>query len=230
MYGKILIKAKLKVLTGMHIGGSDAFSAIGAVDSPVIKDQVTQLPIIPGSSLKGKLRTLLARSFENNIVLPRWNEDKPEIKRLFGTSGGNGEKPAKSRLQFADAFLCNAGYLKETGGITEVKFENNINRMTSVADPRQIERVPRGAEFELTIVYDIEKEEEIKKDFDNLALAIKLLHLDYIGGHGTRGYGKVKISCFTVSVIEGQLDKNKAEELAMILKGVESYEILSVPV
>lgn len=62
MYGKILIQFQLKVLTGMHIGGSDAFSAIGAVDKPVIRDPLTNEPILPGSSLKGKMRTLLARA------------------------------------------------------------------------------------------------------------------------------------------------------------------------
>ena len=62
MYGKILIRCDLEVRTGMHIGGSSAFSAIGAVDSPVVRDPYTGYPIVPGSSLKGKLRTLLARS------------------------------------------------------------------------------------------------------------------------------------------------------------------------
>lgn len=52
MYGKILIRCELVVRTGLHIGGSSAFSAIGAVDSPVVRDTTTGLPIIPGSSLK----------------------------------------------------------------------------------------------------------------------------------------------------------------------------------
>ena len=62
MYGKLLIRCELEVVTGLHIGDSSAFSAIGAVDSPVVRDPLSSLPIIPGSSLKGKLRTLLARS------------------------------------------------------------------------------------------------------------------------------------------------------------------------
>ncbi len=70
MYSKLLIEGTIEVVTGMHIGGNDAFSAIGAVDKPVIKDSRTQEPIIPGSSLKGKLRTLLARSLSDAIILP----------------------------------------------------------------------------------------------------------------------------------------------------------------
>ena len=59
MYGKILLKCDLVVLTGMHIGGSSTFSAIGAVDKPVVRDARTGLPIVPGSSLKGKPPHLL---------------------------------------------------------------------------------------------------------------------------------------------------------------------------
>ena len=73
MYGKILIQGEIEILTGMHIGGGDSFSAIGAVDSPIIRDAISGLPIIPGSSIKGKLRTLLARDKTNSIIL---NEPK----------------------------------------------------------------------------------------------------------------------------------------------------------
>jgi CRISPR-associated protein Csm3 len=225
MYGKILIKSKLTVLTGMHIGGSNSFSAIGTVDSVVIRDAMTKLPIIPGSSLKGKLRTLLARSMANKIQLNDCNSDSAEVKRLFGSSS----KPiVKSRLQFADAFLTNAARLNELGGATEIKFENTINRLTSVANPRQIERVVRGAEFELALVYDIDQQEEIRVDFENISKAFKLLHMDYLGGHGTRGYGKVKLSDFNVTIIEGDANALDLELLSQILKGVEDYEVLSL--
>lgn len=225
MYGKILIKSKLTVLTGMHIGGSNTFSAIGTVDSVVIKDAMTKLPMIPGSSLKGKLRTLLARSLSNKIKLDECNNDSPEVKRLFGSSS----KPiVKSRLQFADAFLTNAARLNELGGASEIKFENTISRITSVANPRQIERVVRGAEFELNLVYDIDQQAEVEADFNNLAKAFKLLHMDYLGGHGTRGYGKVKLSDFNVKIIEGDADKLNVDMLSQILKGVEDYAVLSL--
>ena len=64
MYAKIQILGTIEVVTGMHIGGSGAFAAIGAVDSPIIKDVITNLPLIPGSSLKGKMRTLLAKKYK----------------------------------------------------------------------------------------------------------------------------------------------------------------------
>ena len=80
MYTKILIQFDLEVVTGMHIGGSSAFSAIGAVDSPVIRDALTGRPIVPGSSLKGKLRTLLARSFAGDIQkMPEFRDDHPAV-------------------------------------------------------------------------------------------------------------------------------------------------------
>lgn len=88
MYCKIKISGKIKVMTGMHIGGSSAFSAIGAVDSPVIRDKQSDLPIIPGSTLKGKMRTLMARGFsESASAKIGYHDDDPEIVlRLFGNA------------------------------------------------------------------------------------------------------------------------------------------------
>ena len=82
MYGKIQITGKIEVLTGMHIGGSSAFAAIGAVDAPIIRDVSTNLPMIPGSSLKGKMRTLLAREY-NETINASPDEDDIRLTRLF---------------------------------------------------------------------------------------------------------------------------------------------------
>ena len=108
MYGKVIIDCTLLVRTGMHIGGSSVFSAIGAVDSPVVSNPSDGNPIVPGSSLKGKLRTLLARSYAKNIHnMPDFNDDDAVIIRLFGASKSADGKPVTARLQFADAFVCN---------------------------------------------------------------------------------------------------------------------------
>ena len=176
MYGKILIRCELIVRTGMHIGGSSAFSAIGAVDSPVVRDCYTGLPIVPGSSLKGKLRTLLARSVYQDIdamaKAGNCNKDPEQILRLFGAS----EPVRRSRLQFADAFLTNEKALSNVG-VTEVKTENAISRATSVANPRQIERVIAGAAFGVSIVYDVTDPAQVEEDLALLAKGMKLLQL-----------------------------------------------------
>jgi len=100
--GKIIIKTDLTVLTGLHIGGSDAYSAIGTVDSPVIKSSKDGKPIIPGSSLKGKLRSLIAAVEDTSEEFKSVNTDKAFIKDMFGSSSPI--KPA--RLQFSDAYVC----------------------------------------------------------------------------------------------------------------------------
>jgi CRISPR-associated protein Csm3 len=78
--------------------------------------------------------------------------------------------------------------------VTEIKFENSIDRQTAVANPRQLERVPTGAEFTFKLIYNIEDETEMEEDLQNILMAIELLELDYLGGHGTRGYGRVGFS------------------------------------
>ncbi len=221
MYGKILIHCKLIVCTGMHIGDSSAFSAIGAVDSQVVRDPLTGLPIVPGSSLKGKLRTLLARSISGDIQhMPRHDDDDERVKRLFGSSS-----PVRAaRLQFSDCFVSNADEMRRVG-ITEVKAENGINRADSVANPRFIERVSRGTAFAVNIVYDIADETQITDDLALLAKGMKLLQLDYLGGHGTRGSGRVSLRDFRITAFETKLD---AQALKALFQEVEEYELLPV--
>ena len=91
--GKILITGELLVKTGMHIGGSTEYAPIGSVDSPFIRDPLTQKPIIPGSSLKGKIRTLLARYTCEKFILNSIDADNDIIKRLFGST--NNQVPAR---------------------------------------------------------------------------------------------------------------------------------------
>ena len=100
-----------------------------------------------------------------------------------------GSEPVRfARLQFADAFLLNSDQLKGVG-VTEVKSENTINRLTSKATPRQIERVVAGSRFGVNIVYNLSDPKEMEEDLSLLSKAMKLLQLDYLGGHGSRGTG-----------------------------------------
>ena len=104
---KIRFSGVIELESGLHIGGGDAFAAIGAIDSPIVKDSVTNLPIIPGSSLKGKMRTLLARSY-NEEVAKTPNDDNERITRLFGASSGygkDGKCPLKHDL-FSETVFC----------------------------------------------------------------------------------------------------------------------------
>ena len=188
MFSKIEITGIIQAETGIHIGGNSQFAAIGAVDSPVIRDVYTDYPMIPGSSLKGKMRTLLAKQYNKGLEKPENDDDR--ILRLFGSAEKG--KIQFSRLIFSDMIMVNAEKLQKTGiSTTEIKFENTINRLTAVAMPRQIERAVRGSEYELHLIYNLEKEEEFEEDMKLLRHAMTLLTYDYIGGHGSRGYGKI---------------------------------------
>lgn len=202
--GKVLITGILKVLTGMHIGGSSDFAPIGAVDSPFIRDLFTHAPIIPGSSIKGKLRTLLARMSCDGYILNSVADDNAVVARLFGASGKN--FACSARLQFFDLFITEEtkerfSALDTDTYIGEVKFENTISRTSGVANPRQIERVPAGAEFAFKLVYNVEDLEEVQDDLATLADGFKLLENDYLGGHGSRGYGRVALQNIKLEVV-----------------------------
>ena len=231
MYDKLKIKGKIEVVTGLHIGGSSQFSAIGAVDSPVIKDKLSNQPIIPGSSLKGKMRTLLAKSKSENNIVKKPDEDSEELLNLFGSSvkskksnnGNTEEKIMQGRLQFKDAQLSNMSELKARllDTAVEVKFENTIDRLTAEANPRQIERVVREAKFHFEIMYDAWFEfsddekcmERIANDFNIIGEGMQLLQLDYLGGNGTRGYGKIKFGELSVDHVFGASNIDTAKLL-----------------
>lgn len=203
----------------MHIGG---------IDNSVIKHPLTQSPYIPGSSLKGKIRTLLewrSGAVQNNpLTLKDVSKNPEEVKnilRLFGISGDtkNSEQEVAeigvSRLAFWDCAL-NEDWEKairdDNQLLTEAKSENTIDRITSTAgNPRQTERVPAGAEFDFKLM--LRQFEGDKPELLDLVLkGLKLLELDSLGGSGSRGYGKVKFTELTVDGETRNLDDIKPFE------------------
>ncbi|MDO4523073.1 MAG: type III-A CRISPR-associated RAMP protein Csm3 [Eubacteriales bacterium] len=219
MYAKIQIVGRIEVVTGMHIGGSSAFAAIGAVDSPVIKDVRTNQPMIPGSSLKGKMRALLAKVYNDHLVSEP-DDDTECLTRLFGAA--KKEHVKNSRILISDMLLLNEDELHSMGlqSLTEVKFENRINRLSSTAIPRQIERTVRGAQFGLDIIYEATDEKEVIEDFEILTEGFRLLQYDYLGGSGSRGYGKIKFYDLEAEVVVGQVDDAIVERCNKLLKDV----------
>lgn len=222
MYAKIQIKGNIELVTGMHIGGASAFAAIGAVDSPIVKDVGTNLPMIPGSSLKGKMRSLLAKMYNHEPVKTADYDDE-RITRLFGSAKKNQKgSVTPSRLIVSDMIMSNAAQLRERGvqSLTEVKYENSIGRLTAVANPRQIERAIRGSVFPMELIYEVTDEKLVPEDFDTLVQGMKLLQYDYLGGNGSRGYGKVKFCGLEARVVVGEVDENIIEQCNDKLKEV----------
>ncbi len=166
--------------------------------------------MIPGS-LKGKMRTLMSRQYSENYMPVEVKNDPEIVQRLFGSAD-------KKRIQkceitiFGQSFLSNIDEVKSRGVSrpTEVKFENTIKRLTSEANPRQIERVIPGCKFNISIIYNINSdaqlnEMQIEEDFKAIKNGLKLLEYDYIGGHGTRGYGKIKFNNVEVNNVFGDV-------------------------
>jgi CRISPR-associated protein Csm3 len=220
--GIYVIKATLKCITGLHIGGSKESFEIGGIDNPVIKTSISiqlpdreikeGMPYIPGSSLKGKIRSLL--EWKEGLVeadiekelkgrvrdfLDKENKNLSNVSIIFGVRDSKIREATVAgpvRVKFADIYPT-----KETiekwenelgpGLYTEVKTENAIDRITSSANPRRQERVPAGSEFEVEITY----EKFDKQDEDRLRIVfegMKLLEDNYLGGGGSRGNGRVK--------------------------------------
>jgi len=185
---------------------------IGGMDNPIIKHPITQLPYIPGSSIKGKMRSLLEwklDNFESNGEVHQYGGRKCQGKecpicRIFGTSSDKAQI-GPSRLIVRDAFLTEDSQkrleeLKRKKGLmyVEEKTENTINRLSARSNPRTQERVPADTIFEFEMIYrvfdfDSDEGKVDEKLFDYVKEGIKLIQMDALGGSGSRGYGKVKI-------------------------------------
>jgi CRISPR type III-A/MTUBE-associated RAMP protein Csm3 len=176
------------------------------------------MPMIPGSSLKGKVRTLLAKKYNEEVRKP--DDDVECLTRLFGSAKKDHVK--RSRVIISDMFLANEDVLRKQGlqSMTEVKFENTINRATAVANPRQIERVIRGSEFGVDIIYEAEDAEQIVEDISVLAEGLKLLQYDYLGGNGSRGYGKVAFHDLYAETVVGEVPEDILAQCNDILQEI----------
>lgn len=249
--GKYIIRADIRTLTGLHIGGTEEGFDIGGVDNPVIKDKITGLPYIPGSSLKGKLRSLLEWVIEcngnasaNSVDDNQQNEEQQgstkeshqscvqksltknkdgnweagpckcgtcDVCVVFGTSAES-HTEGPTRLTVLDAWPD--GLFDEHGKrieeeqkwegtikdwtdymgekiYTEVKTENTIDRLTSAANPRSMERVPADSVFKVEFIYDVYHDDDIER-LKILFQGIKLLEDSTLGGGGSRGSGRVR--------------------------------------
>ena len=284
LLGKFRLETTLVLETGLHIGGGGGNLDIGGLDKPVARDPITLYPYLPGSSIKGKLRSILERienkplnrsgsrdtyRYESDDLIDGYTEIEENgrkiriryegarscpISRLFGSTGGSNFwvktsdaieenlERVKHNSQYVTDVIGGVEYSKILKGrncpaklivrdchlteasekelkrvdtglyMTEWKWENGIDRVTAAANPRQVERVPAGAEFDFQLVYTLEADsnltgnltqEEHKtaiikaaEDLNNIAIALSLLEDDALGGHGSRGYGKVKFKNF----------------------------------
>jgi len=221
LLGKVIIRGEIEVLTGMRIGGATGGLKIGGLDLNVITDPWGK-PYIPGSSLKGKLRSLIEKN-EAGRNPNFWNEPEhaPQrhmckneadyvrcpICKIWGILGTDKfTVPTLTRLIVCDTYLDESSITDEMRDNlelkwTEVKFETAINRITGTAltgSLRQIERVPAGARFkDVELIYSVYEEDD-KEILKNVFVALELLEHDYLGGMGSRGYGRIAFQNISV--------------------------------
>ena len=222
LIGKLILEGDLYCETGLHIGAGKGSLEIGGADNPVIKDAFGR-PYVPGSSLRGKIRSLLEQSSgaavpAELVYLSRrkgqevriHQSDRPddEICLLFGRNPGRMERvtgdalesqnSSPARLTVYDAPLdpeSISPQMRENldDELTEVKSENAIDRITSQANPRTLERVPAGSRFHVRFVLDVLCEED-KGLPRKLIEGLRLLEDDALGGGGSRGSGRVRFA------------------------------------
>ena len=254
--GRVFFTFDIVTTTGLHIGGSDTGVEIGGVDKTVIRDKLSNRPYIPGSSLKGKMRSLLERfygkdknypnpSHSFHVCLNKDNYSTCDVCQVFGVPSEM-KFATPTRIVVRDVKLGNksAEELEKSGRTTlpytEVKTEVSIDRVTSAANPRQMERVPAGVTFsDAEIVYSIYGGDvcDANKDVANLRTVLagfQLLEDDYLGGQGTRGSGQVELKNIRVGLRTGEyigsptpLVKEKYDDLSDLTAHLDQIQAMS---
>ncbi len=222
LIGKLILEGELTCETGLHVGAGKGSLEIGGSDNPVVKDAFGR-PYVPGSTLRGRIRALLEQASglavpSELVYLSRrkgqevriHQSDRPddEICLLFGRNPGRMERVQGETLDSSQATparltVCDAPLVAESitpqmrenldDELTEVKSENAIDRITSQANPRTMERVPAGARFQVRLVMDVLCEEDAPL-FGRVLEGLRLLEDDALGGGGSRGSGRVSFS------------------------------------
>jgi CRISPR-associated protein Csm3 len=245
LYGRVIISGKIKVLTGLRIGGQPAGIEIGGIDNVVIRNPLNNQPYVPGSSLKGKMRSLFERFTHaeinhriQDVRLHSCHNDKDGGKRyatcpvcrVFGMPGeGEVKADHPTPLIVRDVKLDPAS-LAGVENYTEVKWEAAIDRITSAAVPRQMERVPAGAVFEpLEIVFNVYSGDGLQR-LPGVLVALQLVEDDYLGGLGSRGSGKVSFTDLTLTCKWPDGDKRHYQSsdprpIPDLAKAVEDQEL-----
>lgn len=202
------LTGRIRLRTGLHIGAGKETVEIGGLDQPIVKDPLSGAPYIPGSSLKGKMRSLL----EVGIVMGMRPETRKYITNqkpcgcgmtdcpicvLFGAHNDPDKcdpKLGPTRLLVRDAMLSEEDKNRFIAGVLpmELKYENTINRVTGTAEhPRPLERVPAGVAFDLSIALKVFERDNADELVEWLFKGLKLVELDALGGGSSRGNGQV---------------------------------------
>ena len=204
-----IIKGILHCDSGLHIGNpSDEFD-MGASDNPVVKDPLTNFPYIPGSSIKGKLRFLTELNDDSSRDSVKENDGMPSnnleciASQIFGIPLDENVSDYPTRIIVRDSYPTEEtiSLWENSDGIyngVELKYENTIDRISANAILRNIERIPRGSEFNIEIIFSI-----YEGDNENNLLyfleSLKYLEDTYLGGSGSRGYGKIRFKNFEIT-------------------------------
>lgn len=231
-----IINGKIICETGLHIGGSNDNIDIGGSDNVIIRDVVSDLPFIPGSSLKGKLRSLYELNDKKSSESVLENKGGPAVDeecnaaKIFGISADTANKlKFPTRLIVRDSFPSEESIelWKNHDDIvrgTELKYENNINRLNAKATPRNIERVPKGSSFDFEMVFSVYDGDD--NNLIGVFEAMRLLEDNYLGSSGTRGSGKIKFSNITLVKRDKDYYRYDEDEKS-IVENVELSEVIS---
>lgn len=196
----------MTIKSGVHIGGNDNGTKVGGCDNPVIRNPLTNDPYIPGSSIKGALRSCAEKmpAYAGKIRNGKpcgCGQETCMVCKLFGAHMNMRAASGEPRLIVRDMNLSPdfLDRVMESGGsrsdIIETKTSTMIDRSTNTAAGgsfHNMERVAAGTVFDCSFslkVMDKDNEAELINFFKK---CLSIVEATGIGGKVTSGSGQVE--------------------------------------
>lgn len=183
--GKLRLAGSFATFSGLSVGREKTGKENASLPRMLVRHPVTAVPFIPASCFRGSLRRLFAEGKQG---------ESPEAVSVFGASGPSA--PRKGRAAFRDVYPDpeSARVIadqNQEGYLSEIKICASMDRVTSQGTSFAIEQIPAGCGFQFEIFFDV-----LEADGPDLFLALlgamERLEASSVGGHGSRGLGKIR--------------------------------------
>ena len=188
----------------------------------IVVDELFGWPAANFSQIKDEWAKVLGRGREGEEKREAERKAEEKTKEVY-------EKLAVTRLLFSDFFPSEEFVSKlrpaSVADFLEEKSENRIDRITAAADPRQVVRVAPGVRFEgdvTLLVFDNDRG-MVEGYLRTLATGLRLIEETYLGGGGSRGYGRVKFNKIRVKAYRISVDGGKWPRVEEVKVEPEEY-------
>ena len=201
----VSVSGVLTIKSGLSIGGSKEGLGVDTKDNPIIRNPLSNKPYIPGSSIKGKMRSLFEQyGLAKGGSFPcKCGRKECVVCTLFGAHMNVKGESGTPRLMFRDSMLAPEFEDLFDEEIVEIKTETMIDRNTGTAATgslRTKERIAAGVKFNYSIDILVFENDNENKLVEYVKQGLKFIELTGLGSKISAGYGQIDFDIENIKI------------------------------